>query len=264
MEGSLIESAILGIVQGITEFFPVSSTAHLILVPWFFGWSGIIDTLSFDVALHGGTLFAILIFFYKDWINIIFKKQKMLLLLIIASIPGGAAGFFLDDIVETTLRSPYIIIASLIVIGVFMVITEKVGKKNETSDDITVRDALLIGISQAVAIIPGVSRSGITISCGLLLGLKREEAARFSFLMSAPIIGGAFALHLIKILSDHSQADFNISMFTVGIIASCVTGILAIKVLLDFFKKYELYIFVYYRFALAGIIAMVMLTRGSL
>lgn len=247
----MIEALILGIVQGLTEFLPVSSTAHLVLFPWFFHWTGDLDSLSFDVALHAGTLLALLICFWKDWIELIFKKQKLFMLLVIASIPAGIAGVLLNDYVEHAFRSPYIITVSLVVFGCVMLVAERMNK-TRTLDSADLGDALTIGIAQAIALIPGVSRSGITITAGLFRGLEREAAARFSFLLSTPIIAGATLLHARKLLK--SGADHNMSLFLVGFIAAAISGFAALKFLMTFLKKHPLNIFAYYRFGLAVVI----------
>ncbi|MEW6213749.1 MAG: undecaprenyl-diphosphatase UppP [Nitrospirota bacterium] len=247
----MLEALILGVVQGLTEFLPVSSTAHLVLFPWFFGWQGEVDTLSFDVALHAGTLVALLICFWRDWIELITKKQRLFGLIILASIPAGVAGFLLNDIVENVLREPLIISLMLIAVGFLMLIAEK-AKKYKDIEKTGLKDAVIIGIVQAIAIIPGVSRSGITISAGLFRGFKREVSARFSFLLSTPIIGGATIFHLKKLIASHNNHDFQ--LFTTGLTASFITGFIAIKFLLNFLKRHPMDIFVYYRFALSVII----------
>ncbi|MBI5187809.1 MAG: undecaprenyl-diphosphatase UppP [Nitrospirae bacterium] len=252
----MLEAIILGLVQGITEFFPISSTAHLILFPWFFGWKGEVDTLSFDIALHTGTLIALLICFYRDWIELITKKQRLFGLIILSSIPAGAAGFLLNDIVENALREPLIISLMLIAVGFLMLIAEKANKYKDM-EKTNFMDAITIGIAQAIAIIPGVSRSGITISAGLFRGLEREASARFSFLLSTPIIAGATMLHLKKLIASHNNHDFQ--LFIIGLISSGVTGFIAIKFLLGFLKKHPLNVFVYYRFALAVVIIIIWL-----
>ncbi|MBF0555255.1 MAG: undecaprenyl-diphosphate phosphatase [Nitrospirae bacterium] len=249
----ILQSIIMGIVQGITEFLPVSSTAHLILVPWFLGWKGVIDTMSFDIALHVGTFFALLVVFFKDWVEILLRKHRLLMILVIATIPGAVVGKLLDKYVDEHLRSPWVIAASLVVVGVVMYFAEKQSIKITGVDDISVLDAVIIGVSQAIAIIPGVSRSGITISGGLFLGMKREEAARFSFLMSTPIVAGAAVLHGIHIL--HGKAEpIDPKIFIAGVAASFVAGLIAITWFLKFLKRFTLTFFVYYRFALAAII----------
>ncbi len=249
----------LGIVQGLTEFLPVSSTAHLILVPWFFKWAGLVDTLTFDVALHAGTLIALLFCFWQDWLEMIMKKRRLLGLIIIASVPAGVAGILLNDIVERSLRNPYIISLSLVAIGMVMLASER-AKRHRALDDINLLDAIYIGISQAVALIPGVSRSGITISSGLFRGIERDSAARFSFLLSTPVVGGAVLLHLIKIVKTYG--NFDMQIFAVGVVASAVSGFLALKFLLSFLRKHPLNLFAYYRFVLAGVIIACIWLKG--
>lgn len=248
----MIEALILGIVQGITEFLPVSSTAHLILLPWFFKWGGDLDTLTFALALHAGTLLALVICFWRDWIDMLTNRRRLFSLIIIASIPAGVAGLLFHDFIESSLRSPYIICIALVVIGVVMLLSEKMNK-NRDIDKLNVCDAIVIGLSQAVALIPGVSRSGITISAGLFRGLDRSSSARFSFLLSTPVIGGATLLHAKKMVTT-GAAHYNLELFMAGFAASAITGFLAIKFLMSFFKKYSLNAFVYYRFFLAAVI----------
>jgi undecaprenyl-diphosphatase len=247
----MLEAIILGIVQGVTEFLPVSSTAHLILFPWFFNWSGEVDTLTFDVALHAGTLLSLILCFWRDWIELITKKHRLFGLIVLASIPAGAAGFFLNDIAEHDLRNPLLISLTLIAVGFLMLIAEK-SNKYKNMEKTGLKDAIIIGIAQAIAIIPGVSRSGITISAGLFRGFEREAAARFSFLLSTPIIAGATLLHFKKAFISHGNHD--LKLFSIGIITSCITGFFAIKFLLAFLKRYPLNLFVYYRFILSAVI----------
>ena len=247
----MFETIILGIVQGITEFLPVSSTAHLILFPWLFNWNGTVNTLSFDVALHAGTLLALLACFYKDWIEIFLHKRDLLLFIIIATIPAGITGVLFHDQIETTLRLPILISAMLVTFGIVMLVSEKFTGQGNIKN-MTLKDSLIIGISQAVALIPGVSRSGITISTGLFLGMKRDESARFSFLLSTPAVLGAVLLEGKKLLSSPGSHDTG--LFATGIVISAVSGFVAIKFLLKFFEKHTLNIFVYYRFILAALI----------
>jgi undecaprenyl-diphosphatase len=247
----MIAALILGIIQGITEFIPVSSTAHLILFPWFFNWSGQVDTLTFDIALHAGTLAALIFCFWRDWVDLFLKKHRLLGLIVFGSIPAGIAGFFLNDIVEKNLREPLLICFTLVAIGIVMLVSEK-ALKHRAIEETEIKDAIIIGIAQMLAIIPGVSRSGITISAGLFRGFERETAARFSFLLATPILAGATLLHVKKAFDGHASYDFNI--FTVGILSSFITGFIAIKFLLGFLKRYPLNVFVYYRFALSAII----------
>jgi len=247
----MVEAIILGIVQGITEFFPVSSTAHLVLLPWVFRWGGDLNTLTFDVALHAGTLLALVLCFWRDWVEMLTQKHRLLFLIIAASVPAGVAGVLFNDMVEESLRSPYIISIALIAGGIIMFFSEKMFK-HRSMEKLNLPDALLIGIAQAVALIPGVSRSGITISAGLFRGLDRTSSARFSFLLSTPIVAGAALLHAKQMISG--DAHYNLDLFWAGFAASAVTGFMAIQFLMSFFKKYSLNIFVYYRFFLAAVI----------
>jgi undecaprenyl-diphosphatase len=247
----MIEAMILGIVQGLTEFLPVSSTAHLILLPWFFHWTGELDTLTFDVALHAGTLLSLVICFWKDWIELVLHKHKLFMLIVMASVPAGIAGVLLGDLIEHALRSPLVIAVSLVVFGSVMLVAEKMNK-TRTVDNINITDAFMIGLAQAVALIPGVSRSGITISAGLFRGLEREASARFSFLLSTPVIAGATLLHARKLLK--TGVDHNMSLFLIGFVAAAVSGFAAITLLMRFLKKHPLNAFAYYRFGLAAVI----------
>lgn len=250
MNFEIIKAVILGIVQGVTEFFPVSSTAHLILLPWFFGWTGEMNSLAFDVALHAGTLLALLLCFYKDWLDMVLRDRKMLLIIFLATIPAGVIGALFHKTIEHTLRSPLIIVFSTTVFGILMLAAEKYGRKNRERSSLP--DGLFIGVAQAIALIPGVSRSGITITAGLFKNLTRETAARFSFLLSTPIIGGAMLLEGRKLLHDPAAHNFN--LFIVGFLSAFISGLFAIKFLLYFLKKHPLNIFVYYRFVLAAVI----------
>lgn len=243
------KAIILGIVQGATEFLPVSSTAHLILLPWFFGWEGEIDSLTFIVAVHGGTLLALVIYFHKDWLNLL-KDRQLLYLLTIATIPTVAAGITFYDTIEQALRNPLIIVFSLVAFGILMLIAERYGKMNK--EGVLMRDSIAIGFSQAISLIPGVSRSGITITAGLFRNLTRESAARFSFLMSTPITAGVVIWEGSKLLQNPEH--YSLDIIASGFIAAFISSFFAIKFLLNFFKKYPLHIFVYYRFLLAGII----------
>ncbi|MEJ2696702.1 MAG: undecaprenyl-diphosphate phosphatase [Candidatus Sulfobium sp.] len=249
----------MGIVQGLTEFLPVSSTAHLVLFPWVFHWGGALDSLTFDIALHAGTLCALLFCLWRDWLEIITKKTRFFVLIIIATVPAGIAGVLLNDFVEHTLRSPYVITASLVAIGLVMLLSEKMYKHKDISG-IKLPDAVAIGIAQAIALIPGVSRSGITISAGLFRGLERESSARFSFLLSTPVIAGAVLLHSRKMIAANVSYDF--SLFAAGFVASAVTGYFAVRFMLDFFKRHPINVFVYYRFLLAVVIIIGIWLRG--
>lgn len=246
----IFKALILGIIQGITEFLPISSTAHLVIVPWIFGWSGTINSLSFDIAVHFGTLLSLLFCFWRDWLNILFRDRRMLIFLILGTIPAGIGGVAFHEIIENQLRNPLIIVFTLIFFGALMLLAERIGKRQRNS--ITLSDTILIGTAQAVALIPGVSRSGITITAGLFKGLDRAYAAKFSFLLSTPAIAGAATLDFYKSIKIGYSHDF--SLFAIGVVSATLTGFLAIKFLLTFLKRYPLNIFVYYRWLLAGLI----------
>lgn len=254
----ILKAIILGIVQGITEFLPISSTAHLIITPWIFGWQGTVNSLSFDIAVHVGTLFSLLYCFWRDWIDIILKDRKMLIYLILGTIPAALAGLGFHDLIENELRNPLIIVFTLVFVGILMLLAEKIGKRNRNS--VTLSDALIIGTAQAIALIPGVSRSGITITAGLFKGLDRAYAAKFSFLLSTPAIAGAATLDFYKSIKIGYSHDYMI--FIAGVFTATITGILAIKFLLNFLKKYPLNIFIYYRWVLAGVIFLLYFLRN--
>jgi undecaprenyl-diphosphatase len=261
MDLEIFRAVILGIVQGLTEFLPVSSTAHLILFPWFLGWEGEVNSLTFDVALHGGTLIALLACFYKDWITMIIRERRLLYFLVLASVPAGVAGILLHKIAEHTLRSPAIIGFSLVGFGILMLVAEKYNRATKTlsEEGVTLLDSVIIGIAQAIALIPGVSRSGITITAGMFRDLTRESAARFSFLLSTPVIFGATLLEGRKLLKN--PETYHLDIFAIGLISAFVSGFIAIKFLLNFLKKHPLNVFVYYRFLLAGVILIAMALR---
>ncbi len=285
----IIQAIILGIVQGLAEFIPISSSAHLIIVPWLFGWNDpVLDSLTFDVALHLGTLVALLIFFAYEWIrliraailSIVERKvgndpdRKLAWFIILGTIPGGIAGVLGEEKITELFHQPNVPIqpAAMIVLaillallGLALFIAERIARHLRGMDQLTLRDALLIGLAQAFAIFPGVSRSGSTITAGLALGLERETAARFSFLLSAPIIAGAGAKSLYDILKGiraGAIAPNELILFPVGFIAAAISGYLCIKFLLRYLQSHSTDIFVYYRWALAVLIILVALIRG--
>lgn len=253
---TIYQSLILGIVQGLTEFLPVSSSAHLNLFPWALGWTQMPE--SFDVALHIGTLLAIIIFFFKDWINLIIggfcqvvKKEKttegkMFWYLVIATIPAGILSLILDKLSEkifaNNLNLEMIVIAiTLIIMGIILYLVDKKAKIKTKYEDITVKQSVLIGISQALAAaFPGVSRSGITMTIARVLNLDRESAAKYSFLLAAPITAGA-------VIFDIRDFAFSSLSFWVGIVSSFIVGMIIIKFLLNYLKKGSFKIFAIYR-----------------
>lgn len=278
---TIFQSIILGIVQGLGEFLPISSTAHLAIIPYFTGWKD--PGLGFDVALHVGTLIASIAFFFWDWVAIIYlafldnlefppkadspmaKKiknfeniysKRLLWLIIVATIPGAIFGFFLESKAETVFRNPLIIAGTLSAMGLILFLVDKYASKIKDINKITIKDSILIGLSQAVAIIPGVSRSGATITIGRVCGLNRTDAARFSFLLSSPIIFGAAIVKLPKLFHEGIN-----SSVIIGIIFSTISSYLAIKYLLKFVEKYSYAIFFWYRLGLALLIAVVYILK---
>jgi undecaprenyl-diphosphatase len=250
---------VLAIVQALTEFLPISSTAHLVLVPWLFGWKD--PGLTFDVALHAGTLVAVLIYFFRDWVQIIgqglglnigsdprLKQNRNLLwLLAAASIPIGIIGYLFDKQADTIWRTPYVIGTMLIVIGVLMWIAERRRVGDKSLDKISWGDGLAIGVSQALSVVPGTSRSGITITTGLFRGLSREAAARFSFLLSTPAIAAAVAKKLWDIHKEGGMAADMRVPFALGAAVSGVLGAIVIAYFLRYLRHRSLMPFVYYR-----------------
>lgn len=252
---SIIQAIILGVVQGLTELLPISSSAHLYLIPWVFEWTKSAEFVkafeAFDVALHAGTLLAIIIFFFKDWIKLIVggfnrvvKKEKsfegkMFWYLVLATIPGGAIGFILDKFLQDALTTPIVIGIALIVMGIILYIVDKKAKSETEYEEMTLKQTFLIGLSQALAFIPGVSRSGVTMTTGRILGIERESVAKYSFLLSTPIVAGA-TLYKLK--------DFVISIpFFIGIFTSFIVGVFVIKFLMEYLKKGSFKGFAIYR-----------------
>ena len=254
---TILQSIILGIVQGLTELLPISSSAHLNLIPTIFNWT---VPESFDVALHFGTLLAIGIFFFKDWIelikggyNLAIKKKKsvegrMFWYLVIATIPGGIIGFILDKYAEGILTKPLIIAIALIVMGIVLYLIDKYAKKETEYKDMTFKQTFLIGLSQSLAFIPGVSRSGITMTTGRALGVKREAVAKYSFMLSTPIVLAATIFKLKDFIEYFLVANISgIIAFAMGVLMSFVVGILVIKFLLEYLKKGSFKVFAIYR-----------------
>lgn len=258
----IYQAIILGIVQGLTELLPISSSAHLYLIPWFFNWN-IPD--AFDVALHFGTLLAIGLFFFKDWIelikggyNLIIKKEKsvegrMFWYIVLATIPGGIIGFVLDKYAEGFLQKPIIIAIALIVMGTILYLIDKYSKKEVEYKEMTLKQTFLIGLSQALAFIPGVSRSGITMTTGRALHIKREAVAKYSFMLSAPIV---LAATILKI----QEFQFNLAFFC-GVLASFIVGILVIKLLLRYLEKGSFRLFAIYRVIIGAVVLVCMLVK---
>jgi undecaprenyl-diphosphatase len=252
----------LGAIQGITEILPISSSAHLIIAPKLFNLPD--QGLSFDVALHLGSLLAIAIAFKSDWLKLFksalelpkkkfkysTKNQKLIYYLVLGTIPAAVAGYFLEDLADSTFRSEYIIVFTLIFYGALLWIAEVIGKKTKDLKKITLKDSLIIGFAQALALIPGTSRSGVTITAGLFSGLNKETAAKFSFMLSAPIILGAGLLKISQI----PLKELLSTPMVVGFVSAFFFALISIKFLLSFVRKSSYKWFSIYRFALAGLI----------
>ncbi len=270
----IVQSVILGFVQGVAEFLPISSSGHLILIPNLFNWRD--QGLAFDVALHWGTLVAVLAYFWKDWMEILKEsyllnkvlnikyqisnikqitnyklqitklKSDLLFIIIVATIPGIVAGLLLNNCTETIFRNPLLIAGTLSVGAVLLFYSDKTGAKKTDLKSLTLKMGIIIGLFQALAIIPGISRSGITITAALLLGFRRTDAARFSFLLSTPIILGAG----IKEFPNLLGGGLDMNIFT-GTIVAAISGYLAIKYMLKYLESRSYDIFVGYRIILA-------------
>lgn len=269
----IIEILVLGFIQGIAEFLPISSSAHLIIFRDIFGIGAGISAnmeLTFDIALHFGTLLAIGVFFFSDFIQMIKKgftkgvkddDGKILWYLVAATIPAAIVGVLFEDAIENVVRSNYIVIAlALAIMGIIIYLVDKFSKETKDVKKMTLKDAIVIGCSQVFALIPGFSRSGTTIAAGRVLGLDRESAAKFSFFLSAPVVLGAVVLQLFK-GSAISVIAANLGTFILGILVSFVVGLLCIKYLLKYLQKHNFKIFMVYRVVLAIVVLIYIFVR---
>jgi len=251
---TVFQALVLGILQGLAEFLPISSSAHLALAPWAFGWPE--PGLAVDVALHVGTLVAVLVYFRDEWIRLIVAaleivrtqrvesvEQRRVVYLIVATIPGGVAGLLLNDYAESTFRSPVLIGSALAVMGVVLWLVDRVRPADRPLESIGWSDAILIGVAQAAALLPGVSRSGATITAGRALSLDRASAATFSFLMSMPIIAAAAVFKVPHLLRSGGAS----LPLLVGVLASAISGWLAIAIVMRYVRSHSYGIFTAYR-----------------
>jgi undecaprenyl-diphosphatase len=255
---TIIQSIILGIIQGIAEFLPISSSAHLVFIPWILNWPA--HTIAFDVALHIGTLFALLLFFWKEWRGIL--QSPLLWLLILGSIPGAIAGFLGEKYFEETLRGPLTIAIFMIGLALLLWAAEIIGQKRRELSSVNWLDATIIGLAQSLALMPGVSRAGITMTTGLFVGLNREAAAKFSFLLSTPIILGAGLYKGFGLLKHGLPVDER-APFLIGLITAAVVGFFAIKYLLRYLQSNSFYLFIWYRIVVGVGLIVVFLLRGG-
>lgn len=270
----IYQAIVLGIIQGLTEFLPVSSSAHLALAPWLLGWKD--QGLAFDIAMHFGTLASVLIYFMRDWIQIIGQafgirigsdpflkdRPRILWYLMAASVPAGIAGLLFKKTVETTLRSAYVIGVMAIVIGLVILLSEMLGAKQKHIGTLSFMDTMWMGMAQAVAIVPGTSRSGITIAAGLFRDLDRATAARVSFLMSTPIIAAAALKDFWDLHKGGGLPPEMVQPFAVGIVVSGLTGCLVIAFFLKYLRRSSLKPFVVYRILFGVTVIGLALFRG--
>jgi undecaprenyl-diphosphatase len=272
----LWQAIVLAVIQGLTEFLPISSSAHLILIPWLSHGRIPDPGLAFDVALHAGTLLAVLLYFLREWIQLVLcglgfhyprraseqmvmQNQRMFWYLVAGTIPGALVGFLFEKRIEEMLRSPVPIACAMIGIALVMWYAEYVARMDRHIEQTSLGDSLAIGSAQALALFPGVSRSGITISAGLFRGMTRDTAARFSFLLSTPLIAGAAAKELPKLLKAHNAGalDISMSVLGIGVAVSAIVGYLVIAFFLQYLQTRTLKIFIYYRI-LFGIVILLL------
>lgn len=273
---TVAQALVMGIVQGLTEFLPVSSSGHLIIVPFLFGWHDpFIDSLAFSVMLHIGTLLALLIYFWADWIRLVpaglavlrdrsFRNdpdRRLAWLLLAATIPAAIVGFLFSDIIESNVREVGLVALTLVVGGGILWLADRRGGRAKGVGDVSFPVAIGIGVAQALALVPGISRSGISISAARFAGLDREAAARFSFLMATPVTAGAAIFEARKLVTGEAGVDVSSEPLVVGMVAAFVSGMLAIGVLLRYVRTRSLNVFVWYRLVLAGVVLVAWLAR---
>lgn len=272
---SIFQAIVLGLVQGATEFAPVSSSGHLILVPWIFGWMLIGDSdvrKSFDVALHIGTLLGALVYFRNDvaryagaWFRSIGARrmstsdERIAWALVVGTIPGAIIGALFENVIQEQLGEPWLIALMLISFGLLLVLVDRRARADRAFDSIGPREGLLLGTAQALALQPGVSRSGVTITAARAMGLDRESAARISFLLSLPIIAGAGAYKAVDLAQTGLQG--HAPEFLAGIVASAISGFVVIWGLLRYLKRHDFTAFLWYRIALAAVVVILILAN---
>jgi undecaprenyl-diphosphatase len=272
---SILQAIVLGLVQGATEFAPVSSSGHLILVPWMFGWGAIGDPdfqKSFDVALHMGTLLGALIYFRGDiaryavawWHSIATRRmstsdERIAWALVAGTIPGAIVGALFENVIQEKLGAPWLIAVMLVAFGIVLVVVDRRARSDRDFDSIGPREGLLLGTAQALALQPGVSRSGVTITAARAMGLDRESAARFSFLLSLPIIAGAGAYKAVDLAQTGLQG--HAAEFVAGMAASAISGFVVIWGLLRYLKRHDFTVFLGYRAAVAAIVVILIVAN---
>jgi undecaprenyl-diphosphatase len=273
---ALLQAVVIGIVQGLTEFLPISSSAHLIVLPRMLGWNDpFLNSAEFDVMLHLGTLVALLVYFWRDlwrlllaWLASIRERRmgddpdrRLAWLLVVTLLPAALIGAIFEDLFDTLFRERLALVGILLVIGAAILwLAERRATGSRDLEQLRLSDAVAIGAAQALALFPGISRSGITIAAGLFLGLERAAAARFSFLMGTPIIAGA-GLWKLRALAGGQAAAFEPAALLAGMIAAALAGLLAIRFLLEYLRRHTTGIFIAYRFAFAGAVLVFLLAR---
>lgn len=270
------QALIMGIVQGLTEFLPVSSSGHLVIVPHLLGWTDpFITSLAFSVMLHLGTLVALLVYFRADWLVIIpagvgslrersletDPNRKLAWLLVVATIPAVIAGPILNDRLEAAVRTAEDVAIALVIGAAILWLADQVGRKVDGIEKVTFPLALVIGLAQSIALVPGISRAGMTISAGLFAGLTREAAARFSFLMATPIIAGAGVFEARKLVTGEAGVPVQVAPLVVGMVAALVAGLAAIHLMLRYLRTHSYGIFVVERIVIAALVLVVFLSR---
>jgi undecaprenyl-diphosphatase len=273
---TVLQALIMGIVQGLTEFLPVSSSGHLILVPYLFGWDdAFINSLAFSVMLHIGTLVALLAYFRHDWMRLVpaglaalrdrsFRDdpdRKLAWLLAAATVPAAVAGALLSDVIETGIRQVELVAVMLIVGAAILWLADHLSARTRDINAVTFPIAIGIGAAQALALIPGISRSGISIAAARVAGLDRPAAARFAFLMATPITLGAILFEARKLVTGEAGVAVEMAPLVVGLVASLMSGLVAIHYMLRYLRTRSLDIFVWYRLGLAAIVIVIWLTR---
>ncbi len=264
---TLIQAIVMGIVQGLTEFLPISSSGHLILAPYLLSWHDpFITSLAFSVVLHMGTLAALLVYFWRDWVRLVpaglaairdrsFRgdpDRRLAWLILVTMPPAIVAGVLLNDFFEEQVRQPVLVALMLVIGGAILWSADRLGRKAEGMEHLGFGGAFAIGCAQAIALVPGISRSGISISAGLALGLTREAAARFSFLMAAPVIAGAGAWEIRKLLTGEAGVPVEPGPLVVGFLAAALSGLVAVAGLLRYLRGHPMTVFVAYRLLLAA------------
>lgn len=274
---TILQAIILGIIQGLTEFLPISSSGHLLIVPWLFNWHFLLDNpdlnKTFDVALHLGTFFSLVVYFWRDiitllraWARSLARRRvdsteaKVAWLIIVSTIPAAIVGVAFEDIITRALGKPWMIAVLMIVFGLVMWAADRYARHDREMEALTWGDAAIIGCAQALALSPGVSRSGVTMVTGLFLRLTRESAARYSFLMSIPVVGGAALYKGLEVAKDGLPAGTT-APFVAGIVSAAISGFAAIWLLLAYLRRHDFTVFVVYRLAI-GVGMLILIAVG--